>query len=561
MDIVLRPYQENMIFAAMAALKKDNYVLIQAATAAGKTIFFSKLIENLLKGWPSLRIAVLAHRRELIQQAHDKLKSVWNDAPIGIACASVKGKANIEQPVTIGSIQTLAKKINDTEPFDLVIIDEVHRLPPKNQKSQYGEWLNTMFEYNPGMRVLGVTATPFRLGHGYIYGKGCRPDNENWFNTLYYKVGIKDLQKQSFLCGYRAKAVADISDDLKRVKKTAGDFNIKDLSDIMTKGIHVGSAVKAYQTYGENRQHVVIFAVTIEHAEKLKEAFEKTGYKIGIVHSKMSMPDRDAELKKFEKGDLHFMINVGILVEGWDSTAVDCIIMCRPTKSPALYVQMTGRGLRLHKGKDDVLILDLANNCKEHGDPDSPKVEIPQRASAAADTIVKQKTCPNCKEMVATDCSECPACGYTWETAPVVENNNSVKLKNVSFKKDTPEPFVFKISNFSIEDYISQKNNRMIKLAMFDNSFLRSACVNAFLMFDPDAHEFARNKARATWLELVGNTPPESTDEAWERQQELADNIPERIQVIENGNWLNVYDWTAPINIAEQEIYEDDIPF
>jgi len=329
------------------------------------------------------------------------------------------------------------------------------------------------------------------------------------------------------------------------------------LSDMMSKEIHVGSAVNAYQRYGENRKHVVVFAVTIDHAEKLMDAFKSAGFKTGIVHSKMPIKHRDMMLKSFEAGDLHVMINVGILVEGWDSTAVDCIIMCRPTKSPALYVQMTGRGLRLHQGKADVLILDLANNCLTHGDPDDPKVEIPQRKSLI-EKKTAQKKCPNCSELVRYGDMECPECGYIWEPEPVTENNRSVSMKNIAFGSSKPDPFPFTVNDHFVEDYTSKKGNRMVKLSIVDTTYLSPKTVNEFLLFDPDAHEFAQKKARALWIKLVGNRPPESTEEAIFRADELLEVIPWRVQVVEDGQWLKVHSWTPPED--DEDAWRDGCP-
>jgi DNA or RNA helicases of superfamily II len=145
----------------------------------------------------------------------------------------------------------------------------------------------------------------------------------------------------------------------------------------MSRPMHVGSAVNALDQYAIDRRHAVVFAVTIAHAEKLLEAF---GDQATIIHSELREDERSQALRDFETGIKRVIINVGILTEGWDSPAVDCIIMCRPTVSAGLYVQMTGRGLRPHPDKKDVLILDLANNCVTHGDPDSPKVKIQQAA-------------------------------------------------------------------------------------------------------------------------------------------------------------------------------------
>lgn len=554
-----------MIDTALAALKQDKFVLLSAATGAGKTLVFSGLVKQLITSYPLMRIAILAHRLELVQQAKDKLLKVWFDAPIGIACASAKDKMDTDMPITIGSIQTLSNHAQTTAPFHLIIIDEVHIVPPANVESQYQQWLSAMQTYNPDVRVLGFTATPFRLGHGHIYGEKCKEGNVNWFNELNYRIGIRDLQKQGYLCGYRAKAIVDIGNNLDRIKTTGGEFNLGDLSDLMSNITHVGSAVKAFQEYGENRKHVVVFAVTIEHGETLNGAFREAGYTSTIVHSKMPMAQRNMALESFETGATQIIVNVGILTTGWDSPATDCIMMCRPTKSPALFVQMTGRGLRICEGKKDVLILDLANNCKTHGDPADPIVEIPK--SNESKQKPPQKHCPKCKEMMHAAATECPACGHIFEVEQKEAFNGNVKMRTVDFKAKPKElPFTFHISDGGMEIYNSKKGNRMIKMWLQDKSFIPPKYVNVFWQFDDDAHEFARKKARMDWFTITGNRPPETTDEAYKREGEIQMNLPESIEVVPDGDFIKVKNWRPTVDIPKpqqkhEQLIEEEIPF
>lgn len=567
MEIILRKYQQEMIDTAFAALKQDKFVLIQGSTGCGKTIVFSGLVKKLITAYPTMRIAILAHRLELVQQAQDKLLKVWFDAPIGIACASTKNKMDTDSPVTIGSIQTLANHAKTTTPFHLIIIDEAHIVPPANTESQYQQWLSVMQQYNPDVRVLGFTATPFRLGHGYIYGDKCKEGNVNWFNELNYKIGIRELQKQGYLCGYRAKAIVDIGNDLDRIKTTGGEFNLGDLSDLMSNITHVGSAVKAFQEYGEGRKHVVVFAVTIEHAETLNNAFREAGYLSTIVHSKMPMAQRKLALESFENGQTQFIINVGVLTTGWDSPAIDCVMLCRPTKSPALYVQMTGRGLRICEGKKDVLILDLANNCKTHGDPADPTVEIPQVKESKEKP--PQKHCPKCKEMMHAAATECPSCGFIFEVEKKEEYHGNIQMKTVDFKAKIKElPFNFNIDDGGMEKYTSKAGNTMIKIWIADKTnYVTPKYINEFWQFDEDAHEFARKKAFQAWYTITGNKPPKSTREALERENEIILNIPEKIEVIKDGDYLKVYKWRPggsiplPTPVTKKELIEDEIPF
>ena len=562
MTISLRPYQEECLESIMGAIPHDRHILVQAATGSGKTIIFCELIRRLLSDWPHIKIGILAHRRELITQAHLKLLKVWPEAPIGIACASLGGPVDTDRPVVIGSIQTLIGRAETTSPFDLIIIDEAHRLGPINQASQYAEWLGTMKRYNPEVRILGVTATPFRLGHGYIYGSVCKPDNQNLFEALHYRVGIKDLQAHGFLCGYRAKEAERIERDLASVK-VSGDYNIKDLSDVMSREQHVGSAVKALRDYGQDRKRAVVFCVTIDHAKRVSGAFGDAGFSSAAVHSDMPMPQRDMILRNFESGKIRVLCNVGVLTEGWDSPAVDCILLCRPTKAPSLYVQMVGRGLRPHPDKADVLILDLSDNCRTHGDPDSPCVGIPGKPIKQ---VAPTKSCPQCMEIVPAGAAACRGCGYVWPQQ-VIELNGSAQMRDVKWSAvEKPKPITVEIERGETSRYVSKAGNDMLKLKLtcqHDGS-LGTIHLNHFFMFDQAAHEYALRKSRSTWKMLTGSDPPASTAEADERGFELMEALPSHIEIIENGKYWNVHSWKAEGVDKRQAAIpfdNDEIPF
>ncbi|MBT8341834.1 MAG: DEAD/DEAH box helicase family protein [Desulfatitalea sp.] len=551
MSFALRPYQKDCLDAIIEAIPLQEHILVQAATGAGKTIIFCKLIESLLTEWPHIRIGILAHRRELITQAQDKLLKVWPQAPIGVACASTGMTVDTDKPVVIGSVQTLMGRLEHTAPFDIVIIDECHRIPPINKKSQYQKWLGAMKQYNPRVRILGFTATPFRLGHGYIYGAVKRADHDNLFESLSYRIGIKELQDQGYLCAYRAKGAKNVSQDLKKVK-VAGDYNTADLAEVMSRSEHVGSAVRAMEKYAADRKRIVVFCVTIAHAEKVMQAFRKAGHTAACVHSKMDLSQRDMTLDLFEKGLVRIVCNVGVLTEGWDSPAVDCVIMCRPTKSAALYVQMCGRGLRPHPGKTDVLILDLSSNCSAHGDPDTPNVPVPGRSSGTGDPILK--VCPKCFELTAVAAKVCRACGYVWPVE-TVEHHGEVEMKSVAWSQ-APAPLAVEIVNVDIEDYTSRAGNNMlrVKLTCQTGETIQPLWVNEFLDFEGNGSKWGRQRARRLWQHLVGTDPPQTVAEARNRYGELQMSLPGRIEIIEKNKWWNVHHWgVKPWNLNGEE--------
>lgn len=532
--ITPRPYQEEAIRAVMAALMRARFALLQLPTGAGKTICFAELIRRWLQLY-KMRIGILAHRGELVTQARDKLITVWPEAPIGLASAGVSSRVSTREDVTIGTIQTLARRA-EIDPLDLIIIDEAHMIDPKGgpRKSQYQKFIDHMEALHPEVRVLGVTATPYRLGHGHIYGNKCRKSRFNWFEKLTFKVDLDDLIDQGYLAPIRAKEAEDISSDLAAIKTTAGDYNQGQLGEMMSRSVHVRTAVKAYEEYGENRQHVLIFCVTIEHAELVKAAFKQAGYMAGVVHSKLSKAERRVTLEAFDRGGLQVLVNVGILTEGWDSPAVDLVMLCRPTKSPALFVQMIGRGTRTAPGKQDVLVLDLGGNFAEHGHPGNPRVYIPGTSNSNSPTTPAARVCPNCKTII-TKGLKCDSCGYEWDLIELQESTKPVRMKDVDFG-----PWLMDLADVGWEAYESRAGNRMLRVSLDvtrEGGNLPET-VNHFLLLDEESHPYARKRSRDWWRSIMDEEPPETVDEAL-----LAFNpemLPKRLKVKSDGKYKKV---------------------
>jgi DNA repair protein RadD len=270
----------------------------------------------------------------------------------------------------------------------------------------------------------------------------------------------------------------------------------------------------------------------------------------------MPMAHRDMILKMFEEGHLQVLCNVGVLTEGWDSPAVDCIVMCRPTKSVGLYVQMVGRGLRPHPDKEDVLILDLSNNCIVHGDPDSPSVQIAKRRPV--DQVTPTKICHKCLEINPLAATVCIACGEPFPVAEKEQVDDAVDMVNVRFKvQPKPQPFVLLIAEHRIEDFTSKKGNRMVRLSLTCQTHefaLTKQWVNVFFDFEGNASQWSQRKSQTLWGKLVGTNPPESIEEAMYRSGELEMSLPRKIEVVQNGRWLNVHSWeVSPWNDTEPE--------
>lgn len=414
----LRPYQDEIVTQYSERLKERGArFLIQAPTGSGKTIMFSAIIKNLVAQYPDrVRFLIMAHRKELITQAKDKLLTVAPELKdkVGVYSASCGEKK--EKQITIASPQTLIG--HDFGAFSIVIIDECHRLPLVGKDSTYEKILDRLFELNIDTRLLGFTATPFRMGHGYIYGG----NEKNWFGELNYSITIDYMQQNCYLTQDKYKVVSGIEKELKKVKKSMGEYNLTELTEVVTKKVHIESATDAIKKYAENRKHIVVFTVGIAHAEMLANLMGGLA-----VHSKLKKAEREEILGKFERGEVRFLFNVDILTEGYDCAIVDCIVLLRPSMSTALYVQMVGRGLRLSEGKENCLVLDIAGLYKQHGYYKDIELDFENKDDKKGKAPTK--VCPECGDVVASQKMICE-CGYEFTADDIEDIGGEIKMKD-----------------------------------------------------------------------------------------------------------------------------------
>lgn len=557
----LRPYQREAVEAIIADLGTSNRVLLQAATGAGKTIIFCEVIKRFLNANPGMNVVVMAHRQELVTQARDKLIAVWpaSFGRIGIACAGI-GAVDTSAQVVIGSVQTIARRDWRGKHVGLLIVDEAHHIPPAGANSQYNKVISKLTAANPALKCIGVTATPYRLDSGFIFGRNLF-GWMNFFDKLNWQIGMDDLIHGGFLAPYRAKEPVSVDDELRRIGTVAGEYNTKQLSNLMGNAVHIGTAVKAYDKYGEGRQHVLVFGVTVEHASRLAEAFAKAGHEANVIHARLPRAKRAELLRAFAGGSLKVLCNVGVLTEGWDCPKADLVLLCRPTLSTALYVQMVGRGMRISHGKRDVLILDLANNFRRHGHPDAPYITT-QDFHDAKDCI-GIRVCPNCREIVGTGLGACPCCGHEFKEgrkrlkeAWVLGGMKEVGAPSPDGMTRLPRPMAVPLPEVAAIPGVAEPDPDAAPWTLAVRGYTATAgvsragrimlVVNARLedgnglskwldIEGAAGNGHARSKAVKFWRNYSGDgAPPQSVDEALKRVGEL--RLPARLTVAENTN-------------------------
>jgi DNA repair protein RadD len=398
--MILRDYQREAIDAVYQHLRtRDDNPCAVIPTAGGKTPIIASICKDAVGLWGG-RVLILAHVKELLEQAADKLRMVCPEVPFGIYSAGLK-RRDQREPVIVAGIQSIWKKACEFDPFDLVIVDEAHLIPPEGD-GMYRQFLDDARKVNPNLRIIGCTATPFRLKSGMI----CTPDG--FLNHVCYEVGVRELIVQGYLCPLVTKAgVARANTDQLHVR--GGEFIAGEVEDLMDQAHLVEAACAEIVAHTANRNAVLIFASGVQHGEHIVETLkERHGIECGFVTGETPDKERDAILARFKAGALKYLCNVNVLTTGFDAPHIDCVALVRPTLSPGLYYQMVGRGFRLHPSKTNCLVLDFGGNVLRHGPVD--QIRIRERDGGVGQAPAKE--CPECHTVVAAGYSKCPECGY-----------------------------------------------------------------------------------------------------------------------------------------------------
>lgn len=400
----LRPYQTDAITRLGTAWRQGYRApVLVAPTGSGKTVIAAEIIRRCSEhGW---RVLFVAPRQELISQAYDKL--VAAGLRVNVVMAGDPRRDDFAK-ITLASVDTLHSRRLPTGEYqildpDLIVVDEAHLFVTPIRAALLNHW--------PKARLLGLTATPARKD-GRAMGLV--------FDKLIEVSTVADLTAGGFLTLGRYFSLGD--PDLSRVRITAGDYNQKDLADVMGGTQIVGDVVATWLARAGNRR-TVVFAVNVGHSVALANEFRAHGVAAEHVDANTPYAERSAIFDRFRSGETQVLTNCTLASYGFDLPELDCVVLARPTKSLVLYLQMLGRGLRPAPGKAHCLILDHAGVVRRFGFADEPRqwsLEGPVRdwrddapRSKGRDTPQqhgKLRDCPKCQAVFTG--SQCPECGW-----------------------------------------------------------------------------------------------------------------------------------------------------
>jgi len=381
----LRPYQQEAVDATLKHFRKsDDSAVIVLPTGAGKSLVIAELARLARR-----KILVLTHVKELVEQNHAKYQSYGLMG--GVFSAGLKRKESRHQ-VTFASVQSVSANLNQfRDEYSLIIIDECHRVSG-DDSSQYQTIIEQLRQQNDALKVLGLTATPYRLAMGWIYRyhyrgfvRGSREEQDKPFVHCIYELPLSYMINRGYLTKPELVNAAVAQYDFSVLSQNRfGEYAENDVNQLLSKHQRVTRAIiEQVMELGVKRKAVMIFAATVDHAKEI------TGYlpehQTALITGATDQNERDLLIQRFKQRQLKYLVNVSVLTTGFDAPHVDFIAILRPTQSVSLYQQIVGRGLRLDEGKQDCLVVDYAGNRvnlhhpevgEKKPNPDSEPVQV-----------------------------------------------------------------------------------------------------------------------------------------------------------------------------------------
>jgi DNA repair protein RadD len=514
------------------------------------------------------RVVVLQHRKELIQQNAEKIQILIPEIKIGIYSAGLKSR-QVQEDVVCAGIQSVFRKALSLGRRELILIDEAH-LVSSDDETMYGQFLADVKLGNPKQRVVGLTATPFRMGSGPLCGRN------KLFQKICHESYTGDLIQQGFLCPITNRP-AEKMVDTSLIKMRGGEFIENEMQSAFDTTDNVSAACSEIVAKCMDRHSVLVFSAGVAHANHIAETIRQmTGEVVGIVTGETFAMERAATLSDFKRGELRWLVNCDVLTTGFDAPCIDAICVLRATMSPGLFAQMVGRSLRKHESKTDALILDFGSNLRAHGSLDDPNYG---RSSAAftgvkagpAEQNGRGKECPNCGLDVAARSAECEDCGFvfpvkhesqadhesaiTGQTPPETWTVNRVTWARHTKKGGGDAPPTLRI------DYDCTKGEGDMKQTISEYICLEHT-------------GYARTKAGLWWQARSLSYCPNDVGEAIDMLDRGACRMPVTITTEMDGKYFRIKSvefaedkpetWREadePLEVLSEGGFDDDVPF
>lgn len=400
----LRPYQTEAIAGIYDWFEqREDNPLIVLPTGAGKSLVIAHFVRGAIEAWTDTRFLVLTHVAELIEQNYAELVGLWPWAPAGIYSAGLR-RRDMGKQILFGGIQSLADRAYELPRIDIVLVDECHLIPRKSN-TRYMTFLAALKTINPLVKIVGLTATPYRLDSGRL-----DDGDEPMFGGIAYEKPLAELIAEGYLSSLISKQTAARM-DVTGVGTAGGEFVAGQLERAVDVDWLTKACIDEVMDYGADRVSWLLFGAGAAHAEHIAAEVSARGISCAAITKDTPRAQRKELITAHRERRLRALASMNVLTTGFNNRAVDLIAMMRPTKSAGLYVQIAGRGTRLspETGKRDCLVLDFAGNVSRHGPVDKITPKSPPK-KGAGDAPVKE--CPECQSIIHASLRNCPDCGY-----------------------------------------------------------------------------------------------------------------------------------------------------
>lgn len=504
--LVLRPYQQKAIDDLYNYFcENTGNPLVVIPTGGGKSLIMADWFQRVFEIDPKARILCVTHVGELVQQNYDELKGVWPEAPAGIYSAGLKQK-QINARILFGTIQSLHKKAYKIQQCDMLLIDECHLLPRKSN-TMYRRFIDDLKTINPHMKVIGFTATPYRVDSGELtFG------DDALFTDIAHETPVSELINAGYLSRpISPKSASDgFQIDTTGIKTAMGDFMANHLEVPAMEPEAIDAVVSKVIQEGHNRHGWLVFGVTVKHCRLMIEEFRRRGIACDGIFG--DTENRGDIIEDYKARKIQCLVSQGVLTTGFNARHVDLIALARPTKSTGIYVQMVGRGTRLspETGKANCLVLDFGGNIARHGPFDNPTPpKNREKGKGSADPLVKY--CPECEADNPIAASACYECGYEF---PPPERKVFSAPSTASIMTEPPKWYAVNSTSYAVHRKMGKPDSLKVTYLCGLASFSEWICLE---------HDgYAKRKADSWWLKYAQSPPPEKISEALLRTGEIA---------------------------------------
>jgi DNA repair protein RadD len=559
MTLQLRDYQSESVEAVFDYWSNEpGNPLVDLATGTGKSLVMAELIRRIIDGWPDMRVLVATHVAELIEQDYQELLAIWPFAPAGIYSAGL-GRRDAHQQIIFAGIQTVHNKAARIGHIDVLMIDEAH-LVPANAETMYGRFIAALRTINPDMKVLGLTATPFRLDSGRL-----DEGDDRLFDKVVYEYGIGQGIAEGFLAPLSSKPTATAF-DLSGVGRQGGDYKQGALQAAVDTDDVTEAAVAEIVAKGQVRRSWLIFGAGVEHALHIRDAIRARGISCETITGETPKEERRRIIEDYKNYKIRALTNNSVLTTGFSHKGVDLLAFMRPTLSAALYLQMAGRGTRVLYApgadlstvegrlaaiaagpKPSCLVMDFAGLVRRHGPVD--RVEPKKPGKGDGEAPVKQ--CPECEELLHLSVMVCSCCGHEFEASEEPKHAATADIAPI-LSTDKPDWHDVTGQKYCYHDKVGGTPSVRVEYQVGLSSEKLWVC--------PQHTGFPKQKANRYWAAHGGQTPfPTTVDEFLDRVGELKPTA--QIQIKFNKKYNEVLEARAgdrPIgandNIAERPV-------